>query len=73
MSGYPTAGDFTIRQSYTVNALTGPMRIGQGGASASQYFNGEIDEVHMWTNRLLDATEVSIIYTTELAGNSILP
>ena len=36
-------------------------------------FNGKMDETHIWKNRELTAAEVTDIYTTELAGNSILP
>jgi hypothetical protein len=36
-------------------------------------FWGKMDETHVWKNRELTAAEVTDIYTTELAGNSILP
>ena len=36
-------------------------------------FWGKLDEYHIWKNRELTAAEVTDIYTTELAGNSILP
>ena len=50
-----------------------PLTVGTGGPTTTQYFDGEIDEVHVWTNRLLSAAEVLDIYNTENAGNSILP
>ena len=36
-------------------------------------FDGKMDEVHIWKNRELTSAEVLDVYTTELAGTSILP
>ena len=36
-------------------------------------FHGKLDEYHIWKDRELTAAEVTDVYTTELAGNSILP
>ena len=44
-----------------------------GKFTDSSPFNGKMDETHIWKNRELTAAEVTDIYTTELAGNSILP
>ena len=47
--------------------------LGAGDTITGQSLNGEIDEVHVWTNRLLNAAEVLNIYNTEISGTSILP
>ena len=50
------------------------VNIGSTSWSPSQgSFDGKLDEYHIWKNRELTEAEVTDIYTTELAGNSILP
>ena len=58
--------------TYTVSNQNEPLLVGNGGLTPAQQFAGNMDEVHVWANRLLDATEVAEVYYTELAGNSIL-
>ena len=48
-------------------------RIGENVSSSIQNFNGQMDELHLWKGRELSASEVTDIYNTENAGNSILP
>jgi surface protein len=57
-----------VGMSNTTSAFT----IGTYGSGVDD-FDGKIDEVHVWKNRELTASEVTDIYNTENAGNSILP
>lgn len=50
---------------------TAPLRLGTFTSGFS--FNGKMDEAHIWKNRELTAAQVTDIYNTENAGNSILP
>jgi surface protein len=50
---------------------TAPLRLGT--FTSGFPFNGKMDETHIWKNRELTASEVTDIYNTENAGNSILP
>ena len=47
--------------------------IGTEDGNLAKTLDGKIDELHIWKNRELTAAEVTDIYNTELAGNSILP
>jgi len=70
IDGVATGSAFT----YTISSQSSELAIGMGDASGtSQNFNGKIDEVHIWTNRILTASEVQNIYNTENVGNTILP
>ena len=68
LDGSPLGSPFT----YAISNQTVPLVIGAGSPATTQSFNGEIDEVHVWTNKLLSPAEVADIYNTENAGNSIL-
>ena len=46
--------------------------VGRNIDGSVQYFDGKLDELHIWKNRELTAAEVLGIYNTENAGNSIL-
>tara|TARA_B110000503_G_scaffold26106_1_gene41157 strand:- start:359 stop:1276 length:918 start_codon:yes stop_codon:yes gene_type:complete len=53
---------------------TSPINIGsQVWNPSANEFDGKMDEYHIWKNRELTQAEVTDIYTTELAGTSILP
>lgn len=70
IDGVATGSAFT----YTINSQSSELTIGIGATSGTlQNFNGKIDEVHIWTNRILTASEVQNIYNTENVGNTILP
>ena len=45
----------------------------QGWIPTEGEFDGKLDEFHIWKNRELTQSEVTDIYNTENAGNSILP
>jgi hypothetical protein len=66
-------GSLVSTITYGVNNQTVGLVVGSGDPITTlQSFAGNIDEVHVWANRLLDATEVLNIYNTENSGNSIL-
>jgi hypothetical protein len=48
-------------------------RIGSIANFSSYEYEGKMDELHVWKDRVLTAFEVSYVYDTENAGNSILP
>lgn len=68
LDGAPLGSPFT----YAINNQSVALVIGAGSVATTQSFNGEIDEVHIWTGTLLDANQVNTIYTLESQGNSIL-
>ena len=47
--------------------------IGENISTTSSNFDGQMDELHLWKDRELTASEVTDIYNTENAGNSIFP
>jgi len=48
-------------------------RVGTIANFSSYEYEGKMDELHVWKNRVLTAFEVLDVYDTENAGNSILP
>lgn len=41
-----------------------PLIVGRSGSSSSLFYNGKIDEIAIWKNRELNATEVAELYNT---------
>ena len=74
IDGVSQALTYSIAGTYT-GMINGSKAINIGSRSWQPNggsFYGKLDETHIWKDRELTAAEVMYIYTTELAGNSIL-
>jgi hypothetical protein len=62
-----------ITSSLNYSGMTNSSGVLWIGGMTTKYTDCKIDELHIWKNRELSASEVLDIYNTENSGNSILP
>ena len=74
-NGVEVGGTATQTGTYTGmnNVTQQTVAIGEIPGNTLYMHEGLIDEFHIWKDRVLTPTEVTDIYNTENAGNSILP